>query len=398
MNNVETFLSPNRIEVPKKLYEAVINEGWRIEKEETVLLMWKLVQAWNSNKEEEYSHVANTEFFKVADSRHTLLNSKQYLLQNAFLSRLLDDNGNPIKQLPKKRKAGTCEQWKAHLTTDEQVTVRLEVKDCLCIFKTAAPTEGICKYSNEVQTQLIYKETEWQTYLDEIEANTNDYKRIRIQNSAIALHHKVVNAKRGQRVNRLFSTFTLAPRLTRRCFTLDSQEIVTIDLQAGQPTLLASYAGDEALLKRCYDNLLYDDVQEITGAKDREESKKFWNRYCLGKNDVEEWKTQTLQLQDYVQNQFPIAFNYVWNSKVNGHKYLSHKLQNKEAAIFVDDILQKLKGRDLPALTIHDAIACKETDKNLVLETMEKILDQEIPNKKYKLKIEELKTGVRIEA
>ena len=245
---------------------------------------------------------------------------------------------------------------------------------------------------------MIYKQPEIRTYLNEIEANTNEYKRVRIQNSARALHHKVVNAKRGQRVNRLFSTFTLAPRLTRRCFTLDSQEIVTIDLQAGQPTLLAAYAGDEPLLQRCYDNLLYDDVQQITGAKDRDEAKKFWNRYGLGKNHVESWKIQTLQLQEYVQNQFPVAFNYVWKAKMYGHKYLSHKLQNEEARLFVDVILQKLKGRDLAALTIHDSIACKETDKNLVLETMQETLDREIPNKKYKLKIEELKTGVMVEA
>ena len=219
-----------------------------------------------------------------------------------------------------------------------------------------------------------------------------------MQNSARALHHKVVNAKRGQRVNRLFSTFTLAPRLTRRCFTLDSQEIVTIDLQAGQPTLLAAYAGDEPLLQRCYDNLLYDDVQEITGAKDRDLAKVFWNRYCLGKNHVESWKKDTLQIQKYVQSNYPTTFSYVWKAKMYGHKYLAHKLQNEEARLFVDVILQKLKSRDLAALTIHDSIACKETDKNLVLETMEETLDREIPNKKYKLKIEELKTGVRIEA
>jgi len=81
-----------------------------------------------------------------------------------------------------------------------------------------------------------------------------------------------------------------------------------------------------------------------------------------------------------------------------GHKYLSHKLQNEEARLFVDVILQKLKSRDLAALTIHDSIACKETDKNLVFEIMQETLDSEIPNKKYKLKLEELGTGAMVEA
>jgi len=287
MNDVEKFLAPNIIAVPKKLLDTVANEGWRIDKEEAVLLIWKLVQAWNANKEEEFSYVADTQFQKVTTRRQTLLNAKQWLLGNDFLSRVMDKNGKPVRKLPAKGKAGKCEHWQAHLTDAEQVTVALNTKDCLCIYEAATPTEEICKYSNEVQKQLIYKQTELQTYLNLIEKNTNEYKRVRVQNSARALHHKVVNAKRGQRVNRLFSTFTLAPRLTRRCFTLDSQEIVTIDLQIGQPTLLAAYAGDEPLLKRCYDNLLYDDVQEITGAKNRDEAKKFWNRYCLGKNNVE---------------------------------------------------------------------------------------------------------------
>jgi len=394
MNDVEKFLAPNIIAVPKKLLDAVVNAGWRIEKEEAVLLIWKLIQAWNANKEEEFSYVADTEFQKVACNRQTLLPAKQWLLKNSFLSRLLDEHGKPVRKLPAKGKAGKCEQWKAHLTNAEQVTIELETKDCLCIYEAATPTEEICKYTSEVQKCLFYKENELQIYLDEIEKNTNEYKRVRIQNSARSLHHKVVSAKRGQRVNRLFSTFTLAPRLTRRCFTLDSQEIVTIDLQAGQPTLLAAYAGDEALLQRCYDNLLYDDVQEITGAKDRDEAKKFWNRYCLGKNHVESWKKDTLQIQKYVQNHFPIAFNYIWKAKMYGHKYLAHKLQNEEARLFVDVILQKLKSRDLAALTIHDSIACKETDKNLVLGIMQETLDGEIPNQKYKLKLEELKTGV----
>tara|TARA_Y100000593_G_scaffold35227_1_gene69019 strand:- start:246 stop:1490 length:1245 start_codon:yes stop_codon:yes gene_type:complete len=394
MNAVEKFLSPNMITVPKKLLDAVVNEGWRIEKEEAVLLIWKLIQAWNAAKEEEFSYVADTEFQKITTRRQTLLNAKQWLLENSFLSRVMDENGYAARKIPAKGKAGTCEQWQAHLTEAEQVTVALETKDCLCIYEAATPTEEICKYSADVQKQLIYKQTELQTYLNEIEANTNEYKRVRVQNSARALHHKVVNAKRGQRVNRLFSTFTLAPRLTRRCFTLDSQEIVTIDLQAGQPTLLAAYAGDEALLQRCYDNLLYDDVQEITGAKDRDMAKIYWNRYCLGRNYVESWKKDTLQIQKYVQNQFPVAFNYIWKAKMYGHKYLSHKLQNEEARLFVDVILQKLKTRDLAALTIHDSIACKETDKNLVLEIMQETLDREIPNQKYKLKLEELKTGV----
>ena len=398
MNEVEMFLSPNRITVPKELLDAVVNEDWRIEKEEAVLLIWKLVQAWNAAKEEEFSYVADTEFQKITKSRHTLLDAKQWLLQNNFLARLLDENGKPIKKLPKKGKPGTCEQWQALLKDAEQVTVPLESKDCLCIFEAATPTEDICLYSCEVQKELNYKKPEIETYLQEIEAKTGDYKRVRIQNSARALHHKVVNAKRGQRVNRLFSTFTLAPRLTRRCFTLDSQEIVTLDLQIGQPTLLAAYAGDEPLLKRCYDNLLYDDVQEITGAKNRDEAKTFWNRYCLGKNNVESWKIQTLQIQDYVQSNYPTAFNYVWKEKLHGHKYLSHKLQNEEARLFVDVILQKLKRRDLAALTIHDSIACKENDKETVLEIMRETLDQEIPNKKYKLKVEELKTGVMVEA
>jgi len=398
MTTVEDFLDPNKINIPESLYqETVLSDQFsRRDTIEVVWLFWHLVASWNANdKNKEWSYVANSQFKRITTDRKTITKAKQYLLENGYLEQKLGESGRPIKKLPTEDKPGICEQWKANLTDEKQVAVTLEFKDSLGVYNKHSDNEEMCRYSINVQNTLNVKLGEIGTYIEVIEPQIKTHKmRTRIRNAARVLHHKSGHARRGSKVNRIFSTFAHAPRITRSCFQLDGNECYSFDMSSCHPVLLANELGDIDLLERCYDDSFYQELMEITGTT-RRKSKTYWNIYAQGPNEPEWWDNKTRAIQDHMRVYYPTTFNHVWQEKTEDHKPFSQYLQNLESGIFVDSILRQIKEQDACALTVHDSIVCKHCDANIVEEIMQQVLTETIPSGRFKIKRDDLSKGVQ---
>ena len=117
---------------------------------------------------------------------------------------------------------------------------------------------------------------------------------------------------------------------------------------------------------------------------DRSQAKKACYAYAFGHNRNEKTKNRNaLAVQELIHKNYPDVYEYVWNNKTWKHNRFARMLQNKEAEIFLNNILGELILKDIPALTVHDSIYAMSSSKDEVLKVMTKHLDQAIPGGCY---------------
>ena len=175
---------------------------------------------------------------------------------------------------------------------------------------------------------------------------------------------------------RLHSPFTQLKSELRGVFEVDGEELYGVDMQAAQPTLLSYRCGDVALLEDCKKDLLYAKIMRLTGL-DRAQAKKRYAQFSYGDNRRKKTKKNqyAFAIKDLFQSDYPIAAQYLWSQKEE-QKYekVAHDMMREESALFIDGAMNVLDENKIFALSVHDGIYFRESDKkkarNLILETL----------------------------
>lgn len=224
---------------------------------------------------------------------------------------------------------------------------------------------------------------------EKLEYGSFDLEKKRKNKDSHSLYKLNTNKGRvnfGHKVKRLYSPWASARGDVRERFTLDGAPIVSWDLKASQPSLMAVMAEDWELLADCKSDALYQGIMHLLGV-DRDTAKKAYMAYAYGKNRGD-WAghRDAYQVQEWMKRTYPKAGQFVRRHKKDNHyAKLSCELQDMEAEIFVFGALQEMSNLGLPALTVHDALYVREQDAEIAEQMARKNLDKIIPEEKYEL-------------
>lgn len=152
--------------------------------------------------------------------------------------------------------------------------------------------------------------------------------------------------------------------------TLDDEELLEIDganFQFVIPVNITDFELDDIYIKEAVNGTLYD-----YGAKqlniERSEFKSLMMRFAFDKCYKDKYQE--------IKEIFPIFYQSVWDYKQkNGYKALSILLQRTESNIMIKHVYYRLHQK-YKLLTVHDAIRCKESDYENVLNDVKKIFKE----------------------
>jgi len=184
--------------------------------------------------------------------------------------------------------------------------------------------------------------------------------------------------RRGRRVNRLYSPWTSTPRELRSACSMNGEPLVSLDLQASQPTLIGLLAEDAAFSEACFNDELYLHICRLF-AVDREQAKPIFLSYLYGRNRKPTARnTQAFLVQQFVAERFPKTHAFIWQNKAIDHKAFACRLQNLEADLFLDGIYGEMMQKRIEGLTLHDSIAVPCSNLEPALEISREILGRKL--------------------
>ena len=153
-------------------------------------------------------------------------------------------------------------------------------------------------------------------------------------------------------------------------------KIISLDVKQMQPTILAKVLQD-SMGENSFSTAIFkgEDVyvhlQKEAGLPQRKDAKKYLFQLIFGKpmNDIGKMFKGETKWVDWI-NDYKRRTEEKNPHKENRHTNLAWLLQYSEVQVMTG-IWQRLKDKDIPFLTIHDEILCKEEDKDVVYDIME---------------------------
>ena len=154
------------------------------------------------------------------------------------------------------------------------------------------------------------------------------------------------------------------------------ERIVSLDVKQMQPTILARVL-EESLGKNSFSDAIFkgEDVyvhlQKCARLPERKDAKKYLFQLIFGKptDDIGKMFKGDTGWVDWI-NSYKSRVEPNNPHKEKKHTNLAWLLQYSEVQVMTD-IWQKLKDMDIPFLTIHDELLCKEGDKDVVYGLMD---------------------------
>jgi hypothetical protein len=186
----------------------------------------------------------------------------------------------------------------------------------------------------------------------------------------------------------------------RRCNKY-TNDLMELDIKTSQPTFLSQCCvekiGDSDFAKLLNANVdLYELWKNIDSHESRDAAKDdmFINMFQCSyySSDI---KKITKRMEKF-QKEFPIEANYIYQMQcryrydsVERKRCVARAMQKLEVNAF-RDIWDELISLNIPFASIHDSIIFPSKDKVKVLKLVTEILNQHLPNVKYKLNEEQL--------
>lgn len=147
---------------------------------------------------------------------------------------------------------------------------------------------------------------------------------------------------------------------------LSGGDYYVIDSKTSQPRLLWIILNEIGLndenLNYIFDNGLdfYDFlIDRIEVLKTRDDAKELFTSWINGTGYL---STEKCQIRDI----FPVVNTFIKNYKTPSYKNVCKLLQNKEANIFIDDLLNNSPVNF--TLSVHDSLIVKKEDKDIILD------------------------------
>jgi hypothetical protein len=377
---MEKLFSNSSLLIPVQLYEAVLREGFRPERQTAIYLVYDVIVQNCSQMKGKWTYISDRNFQNVVKNHTRKAAEKHWLEKNGFIQiKKWVANDGTIKnsRIPGKQ----CQAYRVVEQGRECIWVDLWKRKL--DWHALTWNDPFCQYTRKVLGTIAVDESHVSLIVrGEAEFSTlPDTRRMSIAHWARTLHFGAGRISRGPTVNRLFSPWTCSPRELRRACFLSGQPIVSIDLQASQPTLIGLLAEDDTFSQACFSDELYVQVSRLF-AIDREEAKRIFLSYIYGDNRKARARNKAaLRVQEYVAEQFPKTHAYVWKRKLHDYTSFSRQLQNQEAKLFINGIMAEMMQQGIPVLTVHDSISVPARYEQQALEISRKILGQTMSGK-----------------
>lgn len=277
--------------------------------------------------------------------------------------------------------------------------------------KTGKKDKTIIKTTNQILKKL---EADWSGAFDFVNKMIDVTREQKIskniaENCLLKIRDGVLTAKRNETNYRLNTNITNLKSELLQFFTLDGDNIKSIDLSNSQlsfflSTLYAVQKKDIKLIApnelRRFANIVesgtfwdfFGDKLGIDPIKDRKQLKGivfefFYNHEC-----------SRCTARTAFKKHFPTIERWISNYKKQfGYKQFSISMQLLESNLFIDIILRRLLNEGYKVLTKHDSFLCKENDFNMVNLIVREELDKYFGENKYNVKIEDITVVVKEE-
>jgi hypothetical protein len=382
---MEKLFSNSTLLIPSRLYEAVLREGFRPERQTAIYLVYDVIVQRCTQMKGKWTYIPDRHFQNVVKNHTRKSAEKHWLEKNGFIQIkkwIASDGTVKNSRIPGKK----CQAYRVVEQGEECIWVDLWKRKL--DWPALTWNDPFCQYTRKVLGTIEVDESHVSLIVGgEAGFSTLPHtRRMSIAHWARTLHSGAGRISRGPTVNRLFSPWTCSPRELRRACFLSGQPIVSIDLQASQPTLIGLLAEDDTFSQACFSDELYGQVSKLF-AVNREEAKRIFLSYIYGDNRKARARNKgALRVQEYVAEQFPKTHAYVWKCKLHDYTSFSRQLQNLEAELFINGIMAEMMQQGIPVLTVHDSISVPAKHEQQALEISRKILGQTMRGK-VRLKI-----------
>lgn len=374
------LFSKSALLVPAELHDAVLGEGFRPERRTAIYLIYDVIMQKCARMQGKWTYISDQSFLKVVKNHTRKSVEKKWLEEKGFIKikkwRSVDGTLTNSK-IPGRK----CQRYKLVEQKGEGVVVDLWERqldwpsytqdDCFCQYTRSIL--GHIQIDHALASRMCLGQAEY--------SSLPTTRRMAILHWARTLQFGSGSIRRGRRVNRLYSPWTSTPRELRNACSLNGEPIVSIDLQASQPTLIGLLAEDEWFSQACFNDELYAHISKLFGV-DRETAKPIFLSYIYGQNRKPKGRnTEAFQVQEFVAKHFPKTHEFIWQNKAINHKAFACKLQNLEANLFLDGILDTLMQKKMAALTLHDSITVPRSLLEPAVEISRDILRRKLGGK-----------------
>lgn len=182
--------------------------------------------------------------------------------------------------------------------------------------------------------------------------------------------------KRKDPQSRIYSSITNLNREFREHLLLDGQKLVKLDIKSCQPYILAKLSKDKYMLDlcTCKEKDFYSYVGDVLGIGDREKAKKTVIGALFDKED----RIYRRDVQNALQDHFPVAYAYMNKVKKNGYNQLAIKLEQEEV-MYMEKVWKILTDEKIRFLTIHDCLMVHKENVKRVEEVMKSVFGKNPP-------------------
>jgi hypothetical protein len=374
---IDRLFSDNSLLVPAELHDAVIREGFRPERRTAIYLIYDVIMQKCARMRGKWAYICDRSFLNVVKNHTRKSAEKKWLEEKGFIQikKWRSEDGTlKNSKIPGKK----CQAYK--LIEQKGGCVWVDLWERQLAWTTYTEADRFCEYTRSVLAQVQVDHTLTASMcLGQAEYSAIPVaRRMAILHWARTLQVGCGSIRRGRRVNRLYSPWTSTPRELRSACSLNGEPLVSIDLQASQPTLIGLLAEDAAFSQACFNDELYTHISELFGV-DRETAKPIFLSYIYGRNRKPTARnSHAFQVQQFVAEKFPKTHAFIWQNKAIDHKAFACRLQNLEAHLFLDGIFDELMQMRAAALTLHDSVTVPCSLLEPALEISRKILSRKL--------------------
>lgn len=169
-----------------------------------------------------------------------------------------------------------------------------------------------------------------------------------------------ISSKAGGRVT---DSFNLMPSYIRNLVKIDGEIIVELDFKALHPNLAIKIYGGKTkyITHQNIANFLNEDIKKV-----KIEHLSFFNKHP---NDMK----KSVLYQYYKENESEMLENILNDKLTNRYKITSMRLFDLEVQIMTQ-IISELNKKGIYVLYVYDALLCKKSQTDVVLETMNRVI------------------------
>jgi hypothetical protein len=169
-----------------------------------------------------------------------------------------------------------------------------------------------------------------------------------------------ISSKAGGRVT---DSFNLMPSYIRNLVKIDGERIIELDFKALHPNLAIKIYGGKSKYTTHQNiaNFLNEDIKKV-----KIEHLSFFNKHP---NDMK----KSVLHQYYMENESEMLENILNDKLTNRYKITSMRLFDLEVQIMTQ-IISELNKKGIYVLYVYDALLCKESQTDVVLETMNRVI------------------------